>query len=362
MDRNEFGMAGGAVADRQPAWPADALLLQQADAMAGSGAAELPLKSYLDARGKLQYEAMHFPLGFPVRVLSNSHDVLAAAKESWSAFHPVFHRAPLEILFDVKPGKEVSHALPPAPAHMLKDSLLVQVADIDNFFIADLKKGRAMGRVTRATAASSKYFRYHFIEAAALSMVSALRAVAVHAACVRIGGKGVLLCGESGDGKSTLAFAGARTGWTYVTDDASYVPIDRDDRLVVGNCNQVRFRPSAAEIFPELAGRAMTPRAAGKPSIELRTSEYPDLAIANSAFVDHIVFLNRSWVETQELVPVRLSSVWPWFRQTLLPNAEARLGQERALTRVLGAGIFELRYRDLDWAIERLNQLALKGS
>jgi hypothetical protein len=361
MNRNEFGWTGTAVADRQPAWPVDSLL-EQAGPKADCGPAELPLKSYLDARGKLHCEAMHFPLGFPVRVLSNSPDVLAAARESWSAFHPVFHRAPLEILFDVKPGNGRSQTLPPAPAHMQKDSLFMQVADIDNFFIADLTKGRAMGRVTKATAESRQYFRYHFIEAAALCMVSAMRAVAVHAACVRIGGKGILLCGESGDGKSTLAFAGSQRGWTYVSDDASYVPLDRDDRLVVGNCNQVRFRPSAMAIFPELAGRAMTPRAAGKPSIEVRTSEWPDLSIANSAFVDQIVFLNRSWVDAQELVPLRLSSVWPWFRQTLLSTADTRLAQERALTRLLGAGIYELRYRDLDWAIERLNQLAMMGN
>ena len=238
----------------------------------------------------------------------------------------------------------------------------MQVADIENFFIADLKKGRAMGRVTKETAASSKYFRYHFIEAAALCMVSALRAVAVHGACVRIDGKGVLLCGESGDGKSTLAFAGSRTGWTYVTDDASYIPLHRDDRLVVGNCNQVRFRPSAVELFPELAGRALTPRAAGKPSIEVRTSEFPGSCHSNSACVDHIVFLNRKWPDAPELVPVRLASVWPWFTQTLLSTAESRLTQERALARLLGAQIFELRYRDLGWAIERLNQLAMKGN
>jgi hypothetical protein len=294
-----------------------------------------------------------------VRVLSNSPDVLTAARESWSAFHPVFHRAPLEILFDVKPGNGLNPTLPPAPAHMQKDSLFMQVADIDNFFIADLKMGRAMARVTKATAESTRYFRYHFLEAAALCMVSALRAVAVHAACVRIGGKGTLLCGESGDGKSTLAFAGSRKGWTYVSDDASYIPLDRDDRLVVGNCNQVRFRPSAQDIFPELAGHALTPRAVGKPSIEVRTAEWQDLAIANSAFVDHIVFLNRNWVDAQELVPLRLSSIWPWFTQTLLSTAETRLTQEKALTRLLGAGIYELRYRDLDWAIERLNRLAM---
>jgi hypothetical protein len=244
---------------------------------------------------------------------------------------------------------------------MLHGPLLLQVADAENFFIADLNSGRAMGRVIPAAADCPRYLRYFFLEAAALSLICSLRAVAIHGACIRVDGKGILLCGDSGEGKSTLAYAGARSGWTYVSDDSTYIPIDREDRLAVGNCRQIRFRPSSVSLFPELRGRVMTPRAAGKPSLEVRTSDLPKIATANSTQVDYIVFLDRRYAETQELVPLRSSSVASWFEQHLLSPAEKRPPQEATLARLLSAGVFELRYRDLEWAIACIHELARKG-
>jgi hypothetical protein len=323
---------------------------------------ELPLSAYLHSRRNLKYEAMSFPLGFPVRVVSNSQRVLEAADQSWDCFDPMFHGEPLEVLLEVRSGSGTSEALPAAPAHILQGSLLLQIVDMDNFFIADLKRGRAMGRVTPAAAANSRYLRYFFLEAAALSMISSLRAVPVHAACVRANGKGILLCADSGEGKSTLAYAGARAGWTYVADDSVYLPVNREDRMAVGNCTQIRFRPSGATLFPELAGRPITPRAAGKPSIEVRMSEWPEIKTANTTPVDHIVFLNRTCADTQELISVRPSSVLSWFNQHFISPPEFRSLQEATLERLLAAGIFELRYHHLGWAIERINELAWKGN
>jgi len=360
--KSDHAAAGAEVEDRCALWPVDSLLLNAGSVTANSGSGELPLKNYLEARRRLTHEAMYFPVGYPVRVLSNSAEVLAAGAQSWNSFNPIFHREPLEVLLDVKPNSEKNHKLPPAPAHMVKGALLVEVADVENFFIADLKKGRALGRVTEATVRSQEYFRYFFLEAATLCMIASLRAAAIHAACVDVDGKGILLCGDSGDGKSTLAFAGSKLGWTYVADDATYLPMDRTDRLVVGNCNKVRFRPSGVDLFPELAGHTLTPRATGKPSIEVPMSEWPAISTSATASVDYLVFVNRKHVDKQELVPLRPSTVWPWFVQYLLPSThESRIAQEAAISRLLDVGIFELRYHDLGWAIDRLNQLAKKG-
>ena len=336
--------------------------LDIADSRPISSSSDLSLKSYLAVRERLQYEGMYFPMGFPVRVLSDSRAVLDAAYQSWHPFKAVFHRRPLEISVTVKADSARTGMLPPAPGCTRSGSLLVQAADADNFFITDLKYGRAIGKITEATLRYQSYFRYHMLEGAALSMLSALRAVPIHGACVRVGGKGVLLCGDSGDGKSTLAFAGARSGWTYISDDATYAPLDRNDRLVLGNCYRLRFRPSGAQLFPELAGRPITPRASGKPSIEVCTSEWPNIAIANAAYIDHIVFLNRKCVEERELIPVRAATVWPWFRLHFASSSESAPAQEEAIARLLTANIYELRYRDLDWAIERIEQLAMKES
>jgi|CZKL01.1.fsa_nt_gi hypothetical protein len=311
---------------------------------------------------EFRQEALFFPLGFPVRILSNSHDILKAAEQSWNCFESLFGGPPLEVRIGVKAHGAGNGRLPPAPIHSFRGNLLLLAADEDNFTVADLKNGRSVSWVTEITAASTMYLRYHFLEAAALAMVSSLRAVPIHAACVQHENSGILLCGDSGASKSSLSYGCARAGWTFVCDDASYIPIDRTDRLVVGNCHQVRFRPSASEIFPEIEGRAITPRAAGKPSIEIRTSEWTHLSTNNSASIEHIVFLDRRKGDLrQELIPLQSATVCPWFMRTLFPTVGSHTEQEASIRRLLTAPVYELRYQELAWAIDRLHQLAATG-
>ncbi len=360
MHRNECAPARDSMNEDRATWAMDLSLANLADP-AIQTAIGLRLNWYLHTRKKLICDAMHFPMGFPVRIMSNSPSVMESAEESWGCFEPAFHGKPLELLVDVQAGEGSGNALPPEPVYAIKGSLLQNVADKDNFYVADLTAGRAIARVTPVTAASSRYLRYHILEGAVLSLIANKRAVAVHAACVRVGGRGVLLCADSGEGKSTLAYAGARSGWTYVSDDSTYLPMHSEDRLAIGNCHTMRFRPSGAELFPELAGRPHTPRVMGKPSIEVRTSEWPEMATTSMTAVDHVLFLNQRYADTQELVPLRAESVRPWFNQFLMSPPETRPAQEATLERLLSAGVFELRYSDLGWAIDRINQLAQKG-
>ncbi len=310
----------------------------------------------------LPLRGTYFPLGFPLEVSSNSPAVLAAAEESWKHFDQKFNDAPLQLRMAVQENGDKISTLPAAPVCRLQWNLLLHLADAHNFVISDLENGRSFGSITQSTAESPVYFRYHFLEAAALSMVTALRAAPVHAACVSPFGSGMLLCGYSGAGKSSLAYAGAKAGWTFVSDDASYLPLNRRDRLAIGNCHQIRFRSRGVELFPELEGRPITPRAAGKPSIEVPTSELSGLITADSVIVEYIIFLNRQDPGAEALLPLTKSSALPWFRQWCsTASGRSRGDQEAALERLLSAPIYELRYRDLDWAVARLEQLAVTG-
>jgi hypothetical protein len=171
----------------------------------------------------------------------------------------------------------------------------------------------------------------------------------------------VLLCGDSGAGKSTLAYACARAGWTYVTDDASLLLHDSQKRTVMGNCHQVRFRPAAAEFFPEIRGLEVTPRAAGKPSIELPTAPMTHLICAPSAEVNYLVFLNRRTPGPPELRRYCKDVARHFLRQVLYGSPESLAVQYDHHERLLTAEVYELRYTDLDWAVERLAQLAERG-
>jgi hypothetical protein len=158
-----------------------------------------------------------------------------------------------------------------------------------------------------------------------------------------------------------LSYACARAGWTYVSDDASFLLNDGKDRLVTGNCRQVRFRPSAAELFPEVKGLEITPRAAGKPSIELPTAFFPEMICAQSTRVDFLVFLNRRAPGPAELVTYRKDVARHSMRQVLYGSPESLAVQYAALERLLAAELFELRYSHLDWAVQRLETLAREG-
>jgi hypothetical protein len=310
----------------------------------------------------MPHRATFFPLGFPIEIVSNSAAILEAASESWAMFRQRFDYPPLTLRLGVSADCDESAPLPPEPVCRIQQHLLSNIADPYNFVHCDLNAGVAFGWVTLQTAAATLYLRYHIIEAAILAMVGALRTTPLHAACVATYGHGMLLCGDYGAGKSSLAFAGARSGWTFTSDDASYLLIGRRDRLIVGNCHQFRLRDSGVQLFPELEGRPITPRATGKPSIVIPTVELPGLVTAESAIIRSIVFLNRQDVTEPELVVASRENAISWFSQSPFGGTTSFAEQRASIRHLLEVPIYELRYTDLDWAIERLNTLALTGN
>ena len=311
------------------------------------------------AHASLPFQGTYFPLGFPVSIATNSQMVLDAVDQSWGAFNPLFDRVPIRLEIGTTAGE--SRLCPPAPVCRMRNHLLTSIADGENFSVCDLSEGRAMIWVTDATLQNADYFRYFLLESAAMVQIAARHATGVHAACVELDGCGVLLCGDSGAGKSTLAYGCSRAGWTFVTDDASYMINNRSDRLVVGNCAQVRFRPTAEALFPELHGLPTLKRAGvGKPSLELPTTSQPTISTAMTANIKHIVFLKRQ-VSTQEIVPFprEIARLYMQQRVNCLPYRIAE--QMAAIDRLIEMEILELRYNDLDWAINRLSQLVCEG-
>lgn len=304
----------------------------------------------------LPLRAIFYPLGFAVEIITNAQEVLDAAHESWGHLHPGNTRPALQLRIII--SEESSIDCPPAPVVRAQRHMLTMVADKDNQAICDLKASFATAWLSRAALQYRSYLRYHFIEAAVLVLLSTSYVTAIHAACVSWRGQGILLCGDSGAGKSTLAYACARAGWTYTSDDASYVLSETDLPCVIGNSHQIRFRPSAKDLFPELHSYEITPRAEGKPSIEIPISTWPGVLTADQASVHSIVFLNRQPSATAILVPLSKVLAAQRFYEALYPVQEIREMQISALEPLLATPTFELRYRDLHEAIDRLEQLA----
>jgi hypothetical protein len=308
---------------------------------------------------EMPHTAIFYPLGFPLELATNSRSVLNAAEESWGFFRQQCDTQPLQLKIGVL--EDGSTECPDAPVPRSQRGLMVQVADRDNFYVSDLIQGFMFGWINTAAASHRGYLRYHFLEPAVLFQIANRFTTAIHAGCVELDGRGVLLCGESGAGKSSLSFACARAGWTYITDDASFVVQGRDDRMVTGNCHILRLRPSATDLFHEAAGQPITPRATGKPTIEIRTSEIDGITGAPSAKIDYIVFLNRSDADPGGLIRYPAESARRYLCKHLSDLEELRESQITLVEKLLEAGVFELRYRDLNRAIDQLERL-VRGS
>ncbi len=309
----------------------------------------------------LPLRGVYYPLGFAVEIATNSEEVLASAQESWGRFEKTSSEPPVRLEMGVI--ADGSKECPPAPDCRSRANLLINIADNSNFSICDLRRGFTFAWLTQAAAENRAYLRYYFIEASVLTLLESLYLTPLHAACVQVGGRGVLLCGESGAGKSSLAFACARHGWKFLTDDGSAIIRRREGRVVVGNPHQMRFRESAIELFPELKDQRVTPRATGKMAIELATSTLPEIATITECQVDYIVFLNRREPAQSTLVPFSEEIALQYFERCIcFGEKEVRQAQSASIQSLLTARVFEMRYRDLDWAVARLETLVQEGT
>jgi hypothetical protein len=304
------------------------------------------------------FQETYFPLGFPATVRTNSELVLEQYRQLWGRFTQL--RATDPIIVDAQLVPSQSRECPPEPSYRVMMSSMIAVADKDNWSIVDLDRLQVAITISEAALAHPLYVQYFLLGMPGCCISTAL-ATPVHAGCVALEGRGVLLCGDSGAGKSSLSYACARNGWTYVSDDGSYLLNGGVERFVTGDCYKVRFRPTAAALFPELDGLALTPRATGKPSIELATAAQPAIACTQTTRVDHIVFLNRRVGGAQELLPYHKDVARQYMRQSLFGSAASKATQYAAIDSLLTTGVYELRYNNLNWAVDRLRMLVEQG-
>jgi hypothetical protein len=304
---------------------------------------------------QFSHRATFRTLGFDLQIESNSAELLLAAAECWG--QPTADMTPA---IKIRLGVTQSDATecPPAPSVRTHGHLLSMIADADNFLICDLRQSTAFGWISTAALCNRKYLCYHFLEAVTMCLLSTSRVTPIHAACVSFAGRGFLFCGPSGAGKSTLAYGCARGGWTYTSDDASYLLWnDAKPRSVRGRCHQVRFRPSAKQLFPEIDGWQLTPRAEGKPSIEVPTAHLSGIVTSEEAQVHYILVLERRESGPVELIPLAPEAMIPVFESCLYPFEEIWQTQLRTVQRLLTVKVYTLRYSGLAEAVQRLERL-----
>jgi hypothetical protein len=289
-------------------------------------------------------------------IVTNEQEVLEAANESFGHRRLRHGSTELEIRIGVVAGAG-AHC-PPEPTRRQYNHLYSLVADAANQAVLDLRTGRSFVWLDSCALRNRLYLRHNFLEKVVYLLMGASVVTDLHAGCVSRNGRGILLCGDSGAGKSTLSYACARAGWTYTSDDTSYLINASSVPRVIGHAHRVRFRPAARELFPELADKEITPRMEGKESIEVLTSELPPIKTATDATVSSIVYLNRRDGSGNALVRLPPGSASERMSRELYSAGEIRAKHGQVLERLKDIPTFELHYCGLDEAIVELERLA----
>ncbi len=305
----------------------------------------------------LPLEKRFFPLGFPLDLRTNSSDVLMAGGEGWGEFFEAFDAPPIELRVIVSgdPAEPTRHS-PAGPTFRAQGHLLALVEGPDNFTICDLDRGLGFGYLTPGVARNHLFAGFHFLDCMAYTCLCQRYLAPIHAACVAREGEGILLVGGPGAGKSSLAWACARAGLTFVSDDATWLL--RSEPRLIGKSQRMRFRPEAVALIPDLVRLPHVQTVIGKNSFEIRTADVPGLVSANCCRPGKVVFLDRQPDGPAEFRPVGAAEAQQRMAEASMIY-EPRVWREHEASRqqLTGCGALELRYSKLEDAAGRILEL-----
>lgn len=304
----------------------------------------------------LPLTSRYYPMGFPLDLATNSEDVLAAADWLWKPYPPASGETAAILRVLVEDREAV---IPPRPSMPRgRNHLVLMIHGPDNFALCDLAGAFTFVCLTRDVARNHAYIRYHFLEAAGCLMIDSRHLVPVHSSCTALGGRAVVLCGDSGAGKTSLAYACVRRGWTYLSDDATHIVRGRADRRVVGRPYRIRFRESARLLFPELNRFNPELRPNGKLDFEIETSAL-GMPVALAGNAAHVVFLNRQSTPVAARVAAvdRSEAARRLESLTCYGDESVRAQQSRTLAEFLQLPVSQLTYSRLDDAESALRTL-----
>jgi hypothetical protein len=280
--------------------------------------------------------------------------VLEGARRSFGGFTERFPEAAMRVSVAVQAGEG---GIPSDITYRGLHHLFSIVCDTKNHATADLREGVAYAWITESAAGQIDWFRHRFLEAIVYSALVQERLTPIHASCVAREGRGLLLCAPPNTGKSSLAYACTKQGWTFITDDAAYLVNAATDAIVLGKPGAMRFKAAGAELFPELGAHPMTADIHGEDHIELAADE---LAIsgADECHVQRVVFLERS----SNVIPNLRSCDREEALERLMANiplyeARVQTNHRSALERLLRHEPLILSYPEYTVAIPLLESL-----
>ena len=204
------------------------------------------------SHGNLPLGAQFFVAGSIWDLKSNSQEILRAMRETFDQVLTEQGHPDLYVRFHVDFAVEDA-PLWIKPHFRALDHLYYATYGPCDSMLVDQSGRRVIGSFSPAVASDLSYWKQTILPVL-LGIVSAsIRVTPVHCACVVKGESGLLLAGESGAGKSTSALSLSRNGFSYLSDDCTYLSRTSTGIRAWGLPTPVKLLPDAVSYFPQLA-------------------------------------------------------------------------------------------------------------
>jgi predicted ATPase len=313
-------------------------------------------------RPSLTHEKHLSVMGEPLLFQTNYPPFLETAVQAFGRFPPAnsTSRPPLVLqLFIHSPADNTDDKEPTLTVRSHRH-LLTLTAGKNNFVVADLQQGFTYGYITQSLAQNLEYVRYTFIESAVQAMLGLSRGfVAIHAAAVVKNDTCLLLCGPSGTGKSTLAYACLRQGYQLLSEDVVQANVAGDELALWGMPWKCHLMAESLPFFPELQGKTERLQVNGKMKVPLDLAETHPQSMVTLARNGRLIFMDKSQPDCpaalSPLSPAETRAnfevIWSW-------EGGWQVQYEERLNDLLAAGAYHLQLgRTPNESIQALEQL-----
>jgi hypothetical protein len=228
------------------------------------------------------------------------------------------------------------------------DHIVIATFGGSNIFMFDLIRREISATVSAQTARTAAFWADTLFPIAVGVLGSAIGILPLHAACLEVGGNGILIAGASGVGKSTLAVALAQAGLNYVSDDWTYIGNDRHGLLAHGVGASAKLLPDAIQHFPELARFQLSVALNGELAYLLSASEAFPSGSVRSCVPQWFVFLERTTGSGCEISPIPAEQT-RWYVESSVEPLPSELGaaalnRQKLIARVACLPSWRLRY------------------
>ena len=292
----------------------------------------------------ISFKERFHPLGTTIQVESNDPSILEEATRSFGRYGPPppFSKPRIVLQLCVDPEFHDAGSWPVPQYRSLQHLFHIHCGEA-NFAIADLSLEKAIGFVSQEMARSGSFFRRTFLECLFHVLVVRLSHTPIHCSCVALNNNGILICGVSGAGKTTLAYACAKSGMQVVSDDVVHLQPDwvGDTITLWGNPWELRLLPEASKLFPGMAAGV----APHQTHLEINiTKDFPG-ADRVSCRPYAIVFLERCSGEKVECVPLKPEVALERLKKDIVLDEEKVLERHYStLSRLVRIGAYSLIY------------------